>query len=211
MKLFSLRKKEQEDSYDKALEKEVSDLMKTAENAYDENNFEKAIQISEKALVLTKSNGNKITLYNRMGYYYLRNGKVKKSIIYFKEALKIEPYVGLIHCNLAYAYIKLGKLWKAKHRLRLTEICGNNSLLPYHHTNLGLYYQAQKNIGKVEKHFKLAFDEAYYESIEVELLNYHYGIFLIEQGNTHEGIKHIKRSADKNEPEAIKYLENLIA
>lgn len=69
--------------------------------------------------------------------------------------------------------------------------------------NLALYYEDKKDIILAEKYFKMAYENI---QISIDLLDFHYGKFLIENGDKNKGLKFLKISKEKGEPEAVKYL-----
>jgi len=76
-------------------------LLKEANKAYYENDFDKAMFLYEKLLNSVKENSN---LYYNLGVIYLRKGKYKKAIEEFKKATQINPKNADAYYNLGIIY-----------------------------------------------------------------------------------------------------------
>jgi Tfp pilus assembly protein PilF len=75
----------------------------------------------------------------------------------------------------------------------------------YSYRNLALYFQKKGDFESAENKFHKAFDL----NTPVDLLDFYYGLFLIEKGNKKKGLEHIQISADIGEEEGIKFLEQM--
>ncbi len=181
-------------------------LIEKSYQEYEKNKFEFAVSLLQESLTLTNDLITQIDIYNNIGYFQIRNGDFEKSVTSFERAIELEPRFGNANDNLAYVYVKLGKLEKAKHYLEAA-IATENNELGYHYRNVALYYAAKAEIEKAEEYFKLAFEQA--DDNPVELLEFDYANFLFNQEKTEEGMKYLQLAVEKNEPEAIQYLKEM--
>ncbi|WP_375561462.1 tetratricopeptide repeat protein [Bernardetia sp. OM2101] len=181
-------------------------LIEKSYQEYDKNKFDFSISLAKEALTLTNSSVVQTAILNSIGYSQIRNGDLEESIINFEKALELEPNFGIANDNLAYVYVKLGQLEKSKQYLEAAIATENNDL-GHHNMNVALYYTAKGKSEKAEEYFKLAFEEASY--YPVELLEFNYGLFLLNQDKKEEGMKYLQLAIDKDEPEAIQYLKKL--
>jgi len=76
-------------------------LLKEANKAYYENDFDKAMSLYKKLLNSVKENSN---LYYNLGVIYLRKGRYKKAIEEFKKATRINPKNADAYYNLGIIY-----------------------------------------------------------------------------------------------------------
>ncbi|WP_338764531.1 tetratricopeptide repeat protein [Bernardetia sp. ABR2-2B] len=180
-------------------------LIEKSYQEYEKNKFEFSISISKESLTLTNDSITQIDIYNNIGYFQLRNGNLQESISSFEKALEIEPTFGVASDNLAYVYVKLGQLEKAKHYLE-EAIATENNELAYHYRNVALYYAAKGKNEEAEEYFDMAFREA---ELPVDLLEFDYALFLFNQNKEEEAMNYLKLAIEKNEPEAINKMKDL--
>ncbi|WP_338790760.1 tetratricopeptide repeat protein [Bernardetia sp. MNP-M8] len=180
-------------------------LIEKSYQEYEKNKFDFSISLLQESLTLTNDSITQIDIYNSIGYFQMRNGDFEKSIINFEKAIELEPRFGNANDNLAYVYVKLGQLEKAKHYLE-EAIATENNELPYHYRNVALYYAAKAETKKAEEYFDMAFREA---ELPVDLLEFDYALFLFNQNKEEEAMKYLKIAIEKNEPEAIKKMKDL--
>lgn len=181
-------------------ELQANELFHQADQQYSEGKYDDAISSLQKVLFLTTDPILKCDAFNNIGYYTVRKGDYENSIALFLKALEIDPNYGFANDNLAYALIQVGRLdegWDYLQRAIKTE----NNDKAYSFRNMALYYFAKGNIVEAEKHFNLAFDS---EAFPVDLLEYHYAEFLLNQGRHEEGLDFLRKAVDKGELEAIK-------
>lgn len=183
----------------------ANDLFSQADKEYQNQKYEVAIATLEKILFLTNDQFLKMEVYNNLGYYQLRMNEVDKSILNFQKALEIDGNFGFAHDNLGYALIKKGSLEEGRKHLALAFESENNDEA-YSYRNLALYYEAKGEMELAEEHFQLAFDGL---TVPVDLLELHYGNFLINLGQNEKGREYLKMAVAKNEPEAIKQMNEL--
>lgn len=176
-------------------ELEANNLFDQAEQEYLNNNFDAAISCMQKILFLTNDELLKAEAYNNIGYYQLRRGAYEQSMGNFKKAIALDADYGFAYDNLGYALIRAGRLEEGKQFLDRALETQNNDMA-YTHRNLALYYQAVGDADLAEKNFQLAFQQA---TGPVDLLELHYGEFLIAQGKVDEGNKFLQEAATKGE------------
>ncbi len=190
--------------YDKK-ELEANELFKIAYDQYLKNEFEEAIDNLKKILFLTNDDLMKADVYNNLGYYCIRLKNYEQSLSYFKNSIQIIPDYGYANDNLGYALIQLGKLEEGKEFLEKALATENNDVA-YTYRNLALYYQAKGEVNKAEDYFKKSFDSI---TDSVDLLEYHYADFLIQNGKTDKGLEFLKKAVEKGEPEAIEKMNEI--
>ena len=186
-------------------EAEVQNLFKESFRLHREQQFEEAISVLEKILLITKDKTKKAHAYNGIGYDLLRLKKYEESIPYFTQALENAPNYGYACDNLGCALILSGQPELGKKWLDRALKTGNNDDA-YSFRNLALYHQQRNEIELAEVNFLKAFKHA---ASQVDLLEYHYAEFLFVQGKMDEGMTYLKLAVDKNEPEAIQRMKEL--
>lgn len=186
-------------------ELDANDLLNQAEGEYQKNDFDAAISTSQKVLFLTNDELLKSEIYNNIGYCQTRKGEFEKSIISFKQALEIMPDYGFAYDNLGFSLIKIGYLEEGKRMIDCAIETQNNDRA-YSFRNLALYYQALGENEMSEKNFILAFQNM---TEPVDLLEFCYGEYLIDNGRISEGKEYLQKAVEKGEPEAIKRMEEI--
>ncbi len=78
--------------------------------------------------------------------------------------------------------------------------------IAYTYRNYALYYQAKGDTNKAEDYFKKSFDSI---KDSVDLLEYHYADFLINNDETNKGMEFLKKAVEKGEPEAIEKMNEI--
>jgi len=191
------------DLYD---EKEVkaNDLFNEANAYFDNNEPESAISALQKILFLTSDDVLKADVYNNMGYYYMRKRDFVQGISNFRKALVLGPEYGYANDNLGYALIVTGELEEGLEYVEKAMQTGNNDIA-YTFRNLALYYQYRKQPGLADEFFQKSFEL----KVPVDLLEYHYGEFLFEQGDVERAREFFVKSAEKNEEEGVNALRAL--
>lgn len=147
-----------------------------------------------------------VDILNNLGYYNLRLKNYQQSIAYFEDAIQRIPDYGFACDNWGYIHIQLGNLQEGKKWLDKALQTKNNHIR-YSYRNLALYYQAHGDFHLAEDFFKKALDSI---SDSVDLLEYHYADYLIQQGRNDEGMAYLKKAVDKGEPEAIHKINEII-
>ena len=154
---FSNQLKYLEAAYSKAvLETEsikAKDYFQQGNDAFNEDDYEKAIALYAKALVIQPEDK---MLYYMRGFAYLRSGKYNESIADFNQALKLEPNSAKAYNNRGCAYMYLGETEKAIADFMQAIKCKPNFANPYMH--LGTLYKKQGNLRKAEEYLTMAID-----------------------------------------------------
>jgi Tfp pilus assembly protein PilF len=188
------------DLYDE-MEVKANDLFNEANDHFDNNRLEAAIAALQKILFLTSDDVMKADVYNNMGYYYMRTKDYQQGISNFRKALAVGPEYGFANDNLGYALIMTGELEEGLMYLGKAMQTGNNDIA-YTFRNFALYHQYKKEFTLAEEFFRKAFDQ----KTDVDLLEYHYGEFLLGQGDSENAKVFFRKSAQKKEEEGISRL-----
>jgi Tfp pilus assembly protein PilF len=165
---------------------------------FDKHEFGKAIEVLQKILFLTTDDHMKADVYNNMGYYYIRTGNYSQAIANFRKALALGPEYGYANDNLGYALIITGKFDEGLAYVQKAIETGNNDRA-YSFRNLALYHQMKGDFVKAEEFYQTAFAEG----TPVDLLEYHYGEFLLQTGDSEGAEVYFQKSAEKNEMEGL--------
>lgn len=185
-------------------EVKANELFNQSCEHFEKNNLEEAIATLQKILFITNDSHMKADVYNNMGYYYLRTKNYQLGISSFRKALALGPEYGYANDNLGYALIMTGELEEGLEYIQQAEKTGNNDPA-YTLRNFALYYQRRMEFDQAEKYFQAALAK----NTPVDLLEYHYGEFLLEQGNIEKAQTYFQKSADKSEEEGILQLARL--
>jgi len=193
------------DLYDEQ-EVRANDLFNQANDHFEKNEMDEAIATLQKILFITNDDVMKADVFNNMGYYYLRIKDYKLGISSFRKALALGPEYGFANDNLGYALIMTGELEEGKACIEKALATGNSDLA-YSYRNLALYYQKKKDFVLAEHWYQRSLDM----KVPVDLLEYHYGEFLMEQGNPEKAKVFFLTSALKSEEEGLSRLQELDA
>lgn len=191
------------DLYDE-MEVKANELFNQANDYFDTNQPEAAISTLQKILFLTSDDVMKADVYNNMGYYYMRKKDYSQGISNFRKALALGPEYGFANDNLGYALIMTGELEAGMLYLEKAMQTGNYDVA-YTFRNFALYHQYKKEPDRAEDFFQRAF----HQGTPVDLLEYHYGEFLLEQGDIGSAKEFFLKSAQKNEEEGVSRLRQL--
>jgi tetratricopeptide (TPR) repeat protein len=191
------------DLYD---EKEVkaNELFHDANVHFDKNEFEAAISALQKILFLTSDEFLKADVYNNMGYYYLRKKDYQQGISNFRKSLNIGQDYGFANDNLGYSLIMTGELEEGVFYLTKAMQTENNDIA-YTFRNFALYHQRKGEFNLAEECFQKSFEQ----KTPVDLLEYHYGEFLLELGDVEKAKEFFRTSSEKNEGEGNAKLAEL--
>lgn len=181
------------DLYDD-VEIKCNELFEEAEQYFETRRLDDAISTLQKILFLTKDDLMKADVYNNMGYYYILMKDYQSGISNFRKALAFGSEYGYANDNLGYSLIMTGELEEGLSFVKKAMETGNNDIA-YSYRNLALYYQKKEQPDLAEEFFRKAFAE----HTPVDLLDYHYGEFQLEQGNKEKAIEYFIASADKKE------------
>ena len=182
-----------------ATELKANKLYQLAYDQYLSNDFKKAIASLKEALAITKDVALQLDVLNNLGYYHLRSKYYAESVPFLREAIQLDPTYGYAIDNLGYAFIKLGNLAEGKALIEQALQTESNDHA-YSYRNLALYQQAMGNASQAELFFQKAFNAA---TVGVDLLEYYYSIFLMEQGKKDEALNYLNKACEKGEPEAL--------
>jgi Tfp pilus assembly protein PilF len=188
------------DLYDEG-EVRANDLFNLANDQFEKHDLESAIATLQKILFLTNDAHMKADVYNNMGYYYMRKRDFAQGISNFRKALALGEEYGFANDNLGYALIMTGELEEGAYFLTRAMETKNNDPA-YTFRNFALYYQKKKDFVRAEEFFLKAFAQ----KTAVDLLEYHYGEFLQEQGEAEKAKLFFIKSAEKKEQEGIEKL-----
>ena len=188
------------ESINKAIQ--IQTLWNQADKLYKSSAYKKGIPLLQQALSLANDEPVKAALYNHIGYHYLRDRQYHDSIAPFENALLLDPDFGYASDNLGFAYIMLGELDKGKEYLERALKTENNHDA-YSYRNMALYYQKKGDMVSAEANFQKAFDL----QKKVDLLNFCYGLFLLEIGDTKKALIHFQLSADNGEYEGLEKIK----
>lgn len=180
------------------------ELFKYSQSIYRSGDINKAIIILQALALKTTSNEFKAAVYNNIGYYRIRLGQYENSISEFKISLNFNPNYGFANDNIGFALIMLNKPEEGIEYLDRAIETGNNNMA-YSYRNMALYYQKMRNYKMAEDYFHRAFDI----HTSVDLLNYFFGLFLLDTGEKEKGIEQIKISANNGEIEGKELIKKL--
>ncbi|MFZ6013985.1 MAG: tetratricopeptide repeat protein [Bacteroidota bacterium] len=186
------------------VEVKANDLFNQANEYFEKNDLDEAIATLQKILFLTNDAHLKADAYNNMGYYYLRRSDYQQGISNFRKALALGAEYGFANDNLGYALIMTGALDEGLSYVEKAEQTGNNDPA-YTFRNFALYHQRKKQFDLAEEFFQKSFGR----NTPVDLLEYHYGEFLLEQGKVEQAKTFFQKSAEKNEAEGAHKLREL--
>ena len=187
-----------------AQEIKANDLFNQANAHFEANEFDDAIATLQKIIFLTNDDVMKADVFNNMGYYYMRMKDYQQGISNFRKALALGPEYGFANDNLGYALIMTGELEEGRQYLEKAMKTANNDVA-YTYRNFALYHQEKKEFDLAEEWFQKAFDQ----KSPVDLLEYHYAEFLVEQGEMEKAKEFFMKSAQKNEAEGVTRLREL--
>jgi len=191
------------DLYD-AMEVKANDLFNQANDHFENNQLEAAISALQKILFITSDDVMKADVYNNMGYYYMRKKDYQQGISNFRKALILGPEYGFANDNLGYALIMTDELEEGLLYLQKAMRTPDNDIA-YTFRNFALYHQRRNEPALAEEFFRKSFEQ----KTAVDLLEYHYGEFLLEQGDIENARAFFLKSAQKKEEEGISKLGQL--
>jgi Tfp pilus assembly protein PilF len=191
------------DLYDE-MEVKANDLFNLANDHFEKNEMESAISTLQKILFLTSDDHLKADVHNNMGYYYMRIRDYQQGISNFRKALVLGPEYGFANDNLGYALIMTGDLEEGVSHLEKAMETGNNDIA-YTYRNFALYHQRKNEPALAEEFFQKSFDQ----KTAVDLLEFHYGEFLLAQGDIEKAKMFFQKSMQKNEEEGARKLDEL--
>lgn len=121
------------------------------------NKLEDCIELMEKMDIVE----NDAPMQNWTGLVYQLDGKYKKALGYFMNAIRLAPANDEYYYNCASTYFKMGEIKLAKKYYNLAVSLNPNNQ-NYHFALANLYYS--------EKHYKRAMEELNYDFFEARLL-----------------------------------------
>ena len=130
---------------------ELKELIDLSNKAFQENNFQKVIELLKKVILLQP---NRYEIYFRLGLASNNLGNLKDAISYFEKAVLINPNSAPTFCNLGNLYAELNeKNLALKNYFKSIEIDSKNFKANY---NLGSYYFKLGNLEEAEKYLVYA-------------------------------------------------------
>ncbi|MDP1675326.1 MAG: tetratricopeptide repeat protein [Bacteroidota bacterium] len=124
----------------------ASNLFRAGFQAFDSHEYDKAIQLFQKAMEI---NPNDPLLNNNLGSAYYKSGNYGKAIQYLEKAIEINPQYSMAFNNLGNVYSDKGNIDKAIELYENAVDLNSENYLAYY--NLGLAYY---NSGKKDKAIK---------------------------------------------------------
>jgi tetratricopeptide (TPR) repeat protein len=188
----------------RSAEVQANDLFNLSNEQSDRGDFEGAISTLQKILFITDDYVLKADVYNNIGYFDLRMKNYQQGVSNFRKALALGPEYGFANDNLGYALIMTGELEEGLSYIQKAQQTGNNDRA-YTHRNMALYHQRKKQPREAEEFFRKAFAE----NTPVDLLEYHYAEFLMEQGEQEKAKAFFIKSAEKQEKEGMDKMKEL--
>ena len=126
---------------------ELKELIDLSNKAFQENDFQKAIELLKKVILLQP---NRYEIYFRLGLASNSLGNLKEAISYFEKAVLINQNSSPTFCNLGNLYAELNeKNLALKNYFKSIEIDSKNFKANY---NLGSYYFKLGNLEEAEKY-----------------------------------------------------------
>jgi len=126
---------------------ELKELIDLSNKAFQENDFQKAIELLKKVILLQP---NRYEIYFRLGLASNSLGNLKEAISYFEKAVLINQNSAPTFCNLGNLYAELNeKNLALKNYFKSIEIDSKNFKANY---NLGSYYFKLGNLEEAEKY-----------------------------------------------------------
>lgn len=181
---------------------QIASIWNQVNKYYDSAVYKEAVPLLQQALSIANEAPVKAAIYNYIGYICLREQQYQNSIAPFENALLLDPGYGYAYDNLGFAYIMSGEPDKGKEYLEKALKTENNDDA-YSFRNMGLYFQMKGGMVSAETYFQKAFDM----QAKVDLLDFFYGLFLLENGDEEKALIHIQRSADNGEHEGLEKLK----
>ncbi len=181
---------------------ELKDLINFSNKAFQENNFQKAIELLKKATVLKP---NSYEIYHRLGLASSALGSFKEAINYFEKSVLINPNSSSSFCNLGNLYAEIGnKDLALKNYFIALEIDPKNFKANY---NLGSYYFKIDDLDNAEKYLNVAV------SITPNHIYPYNSLFLLyDRSNNYKKLGEILKKAKKFFPEnsLVKFFEGIV-
>lgn len=181
-----------------AIAQSIREAYFSSYNLYQAGEFESAVNLLEQVVPIAPKD---TAVLNNLGYFKLRLERYEESIEHFRTLLKINPIHSYALDNLGFALIMTGDLKNGFEYVQKA-IRSNNNDDAYSFRNLALYYQGKGDFEQAAKYF----DKSFKQGTPVDLLDYFYGSFLIKSGKKDEGLRFLRSSAKKGEPEATRLL-----
>ena len=176
-----------------------------AKFSIDQGKAEKGIELLRSAIKKTSDLRDHFFFLHNIGYQLLVAGELNQALVLIEESLEIDPLYSYALDNKGYCLIQLGKLEEGLSFVEKSMAIGDNQD-GYSYRNLALYYQAKGNPTKSEECFKKALE---YDEYHVDLLHYHYALFLESKGDLTGAIEHLEKSASFKEEQGIEKLKYL--
>ena len=154
---------------------EAFNLLKEANYLYEVKEYDEAVKLVHKALLLTQHPNRKAHAYHNLGYYQICLGQYKDSLKAFRTALVWNENEGFSNENMAYALLKLSQPDQAKEFLDRAKQSGH-SVLGYSYRNWALYHWQKGQTALAKEYFNKALEENY----AVDFLAEDYNEFLTQ-------------------------------
>ena len=181
---------------------ELKQLIDLSNEAFQEKNFQKVIDLLKKVIVLQP---NKYEIYLRLGLACSALGNLNEAIGYLEKGVLINSNSSPIYCNLGNIYAELGnKNLALKNYLKAIEIDPKNFNANY---NLGSYYFKIDDIQNAEKYLNLAVNIT-----PNHLYPYNSLFLLYDRSNNYKKLNEILKKAKNFFPKnpIIKFFEGIV-
>lgn len=179
-------------------------LFHLSDQQIQKHQWTESIALLREGLQLAIKDETKSTFYNNIGYYLTRLKHYEESLTYLEQASKYSPDFAYPYDNMGFALIQLGRADEGKLYLDRALTTSNN-VAAYSLRNLALYFQSKGDGSLAEENFRKALNIG----SPVDLLEFYYGEFLLQQQRREEAMTYFTLSSEKGEAEGKQALEKL--
>jgi tetratricopeptide (TPR) repeat protein len=179
-------------------EAQASELFDEAQIHFNDGNLDAALASLQKVLFLSNDNNLKGIAFNNIGYFHSMKGDHRQAISNFEKAMALSPEFAYPVDNTGYSLVMLGELESALSYLqKAMRMDGNDDA--YSYRNMALYHYKKNDRALAEEFFNKSFDLR----TPVDLLEYHYAEFLLDNGEIEKSKTFFLKSVAKNQERGI--------